>query len=237
MPAVNHGATNVIVHPRESIVWPFNGAPYVQIGNRQVEVDPFPGYEHDRFVVNDHLQHVVKCLPLGMDINIHTLAYDTPHRVNAFAELMPVDGQAPPAPRDGRIVMTGKRTPIHPSMTKYLVAHEYGHLVQRAIEVRAGLNEYGFAPIYANLRGLDIETKAYGGGTWHLDTGELFANDFRLLVCRSETSFWPHLDVPRPETIRTLALFWEGVVRDFKHEAKARADAASNGSTELALAS
>lgn len=235
--ALNHGATNVIVHPRESIVWPFAGAPYVQIGARQVEVDPFPCYEHDRFLVNDHLQHVVNCLPLEMDVNIHTLAYDTPHRVNAFAELIPVDGAVPPGPRDGRIVMMGKRTPIHPAVTKYLVAHEYGHLVQRAIETRAGLKEHGFAPIYQNLRCMGEESRTYGGGTWHLDPGELFANDFRLLVCRSEVSFWPHLDVPRPETLPQIALFWEGVVREYKQHAKDRAAAASNGSTELALAS
>lgn len=225
------------MHERETLAWPFQGAPFVRVqygnGTRDLDVDPFPCYQHDRFAANDHLQHVVKCLPLEMDVTVNLLSYDTPHRVNALAEMVESTATAgAPSPWHGSVVMMGKRTPIHTAVTKYLVAHEYGHLVQRAIEIKAGLKPYAFAAIYAKLRGLEQQTSEYGGGTWHLDPGELFANDFRLLVCRSEVSFWPHLDIPRPETLPQLALYWEGVARDFKREAKDRA-----GHTTLALAS
>ena len=37
---------------------------------------------------------------------------------------------------------------------------------------------------------------------------EVFACDFRLLVCDTEPEFWPHPGVPRPEGILAIRAWW-----------------------------
>lgn len=231
----------------ENAVWPFNSAPYysVQSGSykRHEKIDPFPSYRHDMFLVNDTMKHVTKALPIDnvMDVQVSLLSHEVDSRVNGYAWATEYNDQDTVL-RDrkwhGQIVLSAKRTPIHPGMTRYLVAHEYGHLVQRAVEIANGLTEYAFEEKYAEMRGVANNPAGYGGGTWHLSPGELFANDFRLLVCRVETEFWPHPDVARPETLPSMLNFWRDTAANFTATARLtdKLLVGNSGSTELALA-
>ncbi len=79
---------------------------------------------------------------------------------------------------------------------------------------------------YAQLRGLPVDERAlYGGGRWHAAIGELFANDFRILVARAELEFWPHPGFPRPETLPVVVEFWEQAISEWAYkEAPAEPD-------------
>ncbi|MGI8334376.1 hypothetical protein ACRYCC_30870 [Actinomadura scrupuli] len=52
---------------------------------------------------------------------------------------------------------------------------------------------------------------AGAGGTWYDGIHEIWACDFRILVCQVETEYWPHPGVPRPEEARGLAGWWSAM--------------------------
>ena len=115
-----------------------------------------------------------------------------------------MDSEYPVRSATGVIVISGKRIPIMPAMTRYLVSHEYGHLVETALvkAKRLDINEY------AKMRGCDSRnTEFYGGRTWHKAFGEIFANDFRIIVCDREPEFWPH-PVCHPSSDKALIEWW-----------------------------
>ena len=97
------------------------------------------------------------------------------------------------------IVLSGKRIPPMPGMTKYLVAHEYGHAVFGYIARKLGYEHDVLYDAYMAARDVPetAYTKSYGGGKWHKSPGEIAANDFRILFAEQETEFWPH-EVARP---------------------------------------
>jgi hypothetical protein len=109
---------------------------------------------------------------------------------------------------DGIIVLAGKRIPPHPAMTRYLVAHEYGHHVEYELLHRRGLDP-GDSVVrdeYARMRGCpDVN---YGGGTWHKSPGELLANDFRIVVAGVEPEFWPHPGFTHPLEDALVQRWW-----------------------------
>ncbi len=113
----------------------------------------------------------------------------------------------------GLIVMSGKRQPPHPAMTRYLVAHEYGHNVEWMLErVRDSktLHSGEVVAEYAKLRGLPDDALHHGsGGRWHDSATEIFACDFRILVGQTETEHWPHPGIPHPVDVDAdLAAWW-----------------------------
>ena len=174
---------------------------------RHEPVDPFPAYAHDRSLVEAELARVAGLFPVCFPVYVYLPAFECVTRVNGFARkgwdysAEMVNDRYPIG--NGVIVLSGKRIPLHPAMTRYLVAHEYGHLVQSHLEETTGFN----LSDYAEMRGVSFP-EYYGGRTWHLTPGEVFANDFRILVCNSEAEFWPHAGVPYPSDDPRVVEWW-----------------------------
>jgi hypothetical protein len=182
---------------------------------RRIRVDPFPGYRHDPSLVADIAAQVEESFPIEFLPKYYVLSFDTPHYTNGYADRdniwdAKISGYSGFEPW---IVLMGKRIPPHPAMTRYLVAHEYGHIVQWWIEHKRGIKDEtttDFDRDYMKLRaGCDNE---YGGGRWHKNVGELIANDFRICVTGFETEFWPHPGFEHPSKLPAIQEFWEKAV-------------------------
>jgi hypothetical protein len=196
--------------------------------------DPFPGYSHDLDLVAHQAARVTELCPPLWDIDLHVADREETGRSNGFSNVHE-DGhyeddewvKDPPA---GLIVLSGKRIPPHPAMTRHLVAHEYGHHVQWMLNQLRGANIQGDDVLneYAALRGLPGGAVHHGsGGRWHDSAGEIFACDFRILTCGVELEFWPHPGTPRPEDVPDLASWWADAVNQIK--AAVREDAPAPG--------
>lgn len=204
---------HVIPVQDSDLCWPFdNSQPYFSTvhgtyGSSE-RVDPFPCYAHDHALVSRELARVDALFPLDVEVYIYVSPFEGVGRTNAHASpgydynAEQENGEYPMS--TGTIVLSGKRIPLHPAMTRYLVAHEYGHLVEYRLK-RAGLLDM---KAYAELRGADSSPAHYGGRTWHRTTGEIFANDFRILVAEREEEFWPH-ECATPRSIPQLIAWWE----------------------------
>lgn len=198
---------------RQDIIYPFtNTAPYVPIGagtyRRQVQVDVFPCYPHEEVLVRRELAHCKNVWPLPFPLSIYILPVEELTRTNGCFMLETI--YTVPQTYAGNIVLSGKRIPPHPASTRYVVAHEYGHAVEEAIAAQRGLKLDSDAILgeYAEMRGLSA-SPTYGGGNWHLSVGEVFANDFRILLAGIETEFWPHPGIPRSEEVPAAIAWWE----------------------------
>lgn len=187
----------------------------------RISVDPFPAYPHDVELVAKTLDAVTAAFPLPEPFApvIFVLEHEVLSRTNGQAGYdMDYDWEPPEddskdeanqRPWRGYVILSAKRIPPHPAMTRYLVAHEYGHVVedwlarQRGFRVGSGdlLKEY------ATLRGHEGNANA-SGGRWHSAIQEVFANDFRVLRANFEREFWPHPGVPQPYDIDAVVDFW-----------------------------
>jgi hypothetical protein len=204
------------------VIWPFDqkGEPYVLVGGgkwpRRTPVDPFPGYAHDIALVRETAARVADVWPLPFPLRVYLLHYEIPSRTNGW-EQMDAGDYSTGKGKDWvcSIALIGKRTPPHPAMTRYLVAHEFAHAVVDALLLARG-EEPGKDVVveeYSKRRDL-CPSPAYGGGTWHLKAEEVLANDWRILVAGVEVDFWPHPGVPRPEEVPGLREWWFSVRRD-----------------------
>lgn len=218
---------NVIEHTRDDIAWPFEGEPKIYVGpgrsRRTVTVDPTPAYPHDHGLVADILEKVAQKFPIDWPVTVHVLPVEEVGRTNGATSIDCVyDYDAPlvnnryPATYHPTIHLSGKRIPPHPAMTRYLVAHEYGHVVEEWLNLGWGGKELWDDTLireYAELRKLPARPSSYGAGTWHAAHGEVFANDFRILVCGIEREFWPHPGIERPDGLHAVRRFWRNAVR------------------------
>lgn len=177
--------------------------------------DPFPAYPHDVAVIEETAKAAASICPPLWDVELFVANREEIGRSNGFSNVHAgghYEGDEwvkdPPL---GLIMLSGKRIPPHPALSRYLVAHEYGHNVEWMLEHLAGTKHLHTDTVvteYAKLRGLPTPIHHGNGGRWHDSATEVFACDFRILVCDIETEFWPHLGVPRPEHVEADLPNW-----------------------------
>jgi hypothetical protein len=177
--------------------------------------DPVPCYPHDRAAAEQAAAHVQERCPPLWDVDCFLADREEIARTNGHSALD--EGHYEDGgwvkDRRGLIMLSGKRIPPHPAMTRYLVAHEYGHNVVYMLnslrEEKHAASTDALCREYAKVRGLPESSVHHGeGGTWHDSCAEILACDFRLLVCDAEPEFWPHPGIPRPEDLLAVRAWW-----------------------------
>jgi len=203
----------------QELGWNWDGKAFFRIRtgdwDRQEPVDPAPAYGHDNYLAGQMLMLSAKTFPIDRDVTMYLLDRETTDRTNGCTHIgnkyysgLPKD-KNDEYPWDATIVLYGKRIPPHPAMTRYLVAHEYGHVVKKYISWMRGEKEADdkLYKEYGEVREME-QVKSYGPGTWHKAVSELFANDFRMLVTGVEKEYWPHPGFKRPEELDKVQLWW-----------------------------
>jgi len=196
--------------------WPFGGKPCVRPGGWHTYVDPFPCYAHPVGLVRETLELVESHVDVVCKPTYYVLHNEPSERTNGWATTRSRYPRDEDHPWDGIVVLCGKRIPLHPAMTRYLTSHEYGHHAEYEALRRRGkeAHDNDVRDEYRKLRGLPAKEPAYyGGRTWHLASSEVFANDFRVLICGVEEEFWPH-EAPHPMELSNskrakLRAWWE----------------------------
>jgi hypothetical protein len=189
--------------------------------------DPFPAYPHPVEDVKRAAAHVGSCCPPSWNVDLFIADREEVGRSNGFSNITEnshYEGdewvQEEPT---GVIMLSGKRVPPHPAVTRYLVAHEYGHNVEWMLNKARGAkttHDEKLVEEYAQLRGM-TSTHHGSGGRWHDSAHEVLACDFRILVCEVEPDYWPHPGVPRPEAVDGLANWWTEAVDTLATNARA----------------
>ena len=180
--------------------------------------DPFPAYPHDLSHAQAIAAHAAEILPPLYDIEIRLPNREETGRTNGFSANTYVreyaeNGECVSKTPRGLIVMSAKRIPPHPAMTRYLVGHEYGHHIcwmLGSVRGASHLQDDSYLPDYAKMRGLDVDqVRHHGtGGNWHASISEIFACDFRILILGIESEYWPHPGIPHPDTVENLNAWW-----------------------------
>lgn len=191
----------------QGIRWDWERGPFYAVHRMaaNIPLDPTPGYAHDAEIVRDTLARVDKAWPHEGNVTYHLASLEATCRTNAQTTTQWAKGGGTAA---HHVFMSGKRIPPHPAMTRYLVAHEYGHCVEDWIAKRRGTSDDDVIREYAKVRGLRGDLRGTPG-RWHSATAEVFACDFRYLVADVATDYWPHPGIPRPERCRAAVRWWE----------------------------
>jgi hypothetical protein len=185
----------------------------------ELRVDPAPCYAHNADLVRQELARLQRVAPLPFPLAIFLLDHEEVGRTNGtYYDAADYDAESDDSgyPQVGIIKLSGKRIPLHPAMTRYLVSHEYGHGVQYYLERKRapeGKKRAAVIGEYVEICRPDA-VKSYGPGKWHAAPGELFANDFRILVSKREQEFWPHEGFARPEEVPAVVAFWAHAQRE-----------------------
>jgi hypothetical protein len=146
----------------EDIFWSYDGgSPRAKTRRYFENVDPFPCYHHDLKLVNDVADVVAQSFPIDplRGPKWGVFAFETLGRTNAWCSIdYDYDNKDEEgiAPWYISIGMLGKRTPLHPAMTRFIVAHEYGHGVEAVIERAMDKTKDGILREYAERRGLRL---------------------------------------------------------------------------------
>lgn len=182
-------------------------------GWRQTEkVKAAKAYPHPRDYVVELLRHCEHVFPVTTPPKVFLPHYDNVGGTNGHTssdDNYDVKDEHGRGKRQNYIVLWGKWIPIHPAMTRYLMAHEYGHVVEDYLgfkRYKSKQPDQELLADYQKMRGSDTPP-FYGPGMWHRQTGEIFANDFRILVAGIEPEFWPH-DVPHPTRVPEVVKWW-----------------------------
>jgi hypothetical protein len=170
------------------------------------EFDPFPAYPHEVALVQQTASHVQQRFAPLWDVELFVANREERGRANGYSSLhmgghYDDNDQWVKTDPVGLIVLSGKRVPPHPAVSRYLVAHEYGHHVEWMLEhLRGSKSAHSGRVIaeYADLRGLPKPVHEGGGGRWHDSAAEIFACDFRIIVCGVEVDYWPHPGIAHP---------------------------------------
>ena len=228
---------NIHLLTGEHLNWDFDrrSEPYYRFENQfrgfhYEYVDPFPCYTHDFGLVKELAQECFDLFPIqNAALDIFVLPHEGMERTNGWhsghntyrGSEEGVDKTSWPE-WYSFICLNGKRVPIMKVMTRQLVSHEYGHMVEYHFRKQTGMDRDEFLKDYARVRGIEYYSR-YGAGHWHKQTGEIFANDFRVLVCNREPDHWPH-EVSHPKSEPNIQAWWEKKVtqnlRDNREETK-----------------
>jgi hypothetical protein len=214
----------VIVYRDEDAKWDWDSsAPVIYMSNPYqsyagcAKFDPFPCYTHPKDLVVKTVEHVEKCFPIGFRTFYHVFPYECIGRTNGQASTDTVtyasDDQG--ATWVGEVQLHGKRIPLHPAMTRYLVAHEYGHIVDNWINWCMKKQFDALDKDYARMRNIP-DSIGYGGRKWHNNVGEVIANDFRILCTNTEVEFWPH-DCKHPLEDDNAKNWWYEAMLKYSH--------------------
>lgn len=208
-----------LVSPAE-VVWSFEDArPRFDLKTSghtaTVYIDPFPCYTHGIELVAAEVKHAESLIKLPFPPHYFVLPFESLSRTNGYA-----DGNSYSLQDDKEnwyteprpyIMFSGKRICIAPSMTRYLVSHEFGHVVHSNLAHKLKLNYREFAQMYAkDVRHVEYSPD-YGGLKWHTNTNEIIANDVRVGILDREIEFWPH-EVARPSV--EVIEWWKAKVKE-----------------------
>jgi hypothetical protein len=211
--------------------------------------DPMPCYPHDEGAARKASADAARACPPLWPVDLWLADREEMARTNGHSCIDEghYEGSEWVRDRRGFIMLSGKRTPPHPAVTRYLVGHEYGHNVAYMLN---GLRDdgkhvastAGLEREYAEARGLPEDSVHHGeGGTWHDSCAEILACDFRVLVLDMETEFWPHPGIRRPEEILAVRAWWLNALVNLE---RAREEAAAEvlaaeaaGQSQAAVAS
>lgn len=204
----------------KELTWTFDGRPprmYFGVSKwkASVEADPCPCFHHDPSLVQTTLEFCDSVFPLPNPPTIYIAHFEGVGRSNG--ETHGESHYIEKTEHDeflilSTIILFGKRTPIHPAMTRYLVAHEYGHAVERAISQKLFKGNEPSVKLmkeYSEIRKIENSTE-YGPGKWSTNPREVFANDFRMLIPGIEKEFWPH-PAQDPREVPDIVKWWEEI--------------------------
>ncbi len=188
-----------------------------------LEVDLLPSYSHDPSAVQREIIHAEERYPLPWAPHYWSLPLEFDDGTNGLAFTMHEWGQGDRTIYHYGNAYCAKTIPIHPAMTRYIVSHEYGHAAcyqaARLLFKQKGSDDtQEFEKDYAKRRGLE-HYSGYGRKRWHLATGEIIANDFRILMLGKEAEFWPH-DCEHPLKKPEMTRYWEEIQVVFQNEIK-----------------
>lgn len=178
-----------------------------------IYVDPFPCASHNVDFIKKKVTMVESIFPIAAPIKYVLLPNELKERVNAMAYQEYVDDKYKKKYKfEGTIALSGKRTIIHPAMSNYLIAHEYGHMVDYWINQSMNQEEKSenaslFRKRYAAFRGIDFNQKLTGYG-WKNNIAEVIADDFRIVMAKTDVDFFPH-QCGNPAKNKKVTQYWQ----------------------------
>jgi hypothetical protein len=183
-------------------------------------LDPFPAYPHEIGTAEEAVEEVRGALAATgwtppWTVDVFLLDREAVSRSNGWSSIAHADYDSEAGKwlsRRGFIAMSGKRTPPHPAVTRYLVGHEYGHNVEDMLTHQLGLEEEHPDELirrYAKVREWRWSVHRGSGGRWHSAISEVFACDFRIQVCGIDPDFWPHPGVQHPYELEQVQWWWK----------------------------
>lgn len=225
--------SKIIVKKPEELIWPFEGHPRYNYNyefhkyTRSIIVDPFPCTMHDPKLLAEEVEIIEDKFPIGSFLRWIILPHEVESRVNAWAQkdfIYTDDSEEQEALKkrhklDCAIVFSGKRSNIHPAMTKFLVAHEYGHIVDHWItacmkEELDSRDDRLFEKTWCEFRSVKWkDDNDYGGGRYRNSITEMIADEFRIVIGRVDIDIWQHDSIEHPLTNGGIECknFWNGM--------------------------